>query len=154
MRLLGKMLQSLLAYPDGCRHEEVVTLERGGIEEVVASAPAVAQDLLRPGLDPVVHGGIGDRPVARALHTLRWRFDTVRLPVVRPLDAERVYDVPARGRDPPREVADFVPDGALFRDRAAAMSAISWCDDVCGVYLGKSRLPQAMIAPVGDLENP
>jgi len=46
MRLLGKMLQSLLAYPDGCRHEEVVTLERGGIEEVVASAPALALDLL------------------------------------------------------------------------------------------------------------
>jgi hypothetical protein len=46
MRLLGKMLQSLLAYPDGCRREEVVTLERNGIEEVVASAPALDLDLL------------------------------------------------------------------------------------------------------------
>ncbi len=46
MRLLGKMLQSLLAYPDGCRAEEVVTLERDGIEEVVASAPALDLDLL------------------------------------------------------------------------------------------------------------
>lgn len=46
MRLLGKMLQSLLAYPDGCRREEVVTLERNEIEEVVASAPALDLDLL------------------------------------------------------------------------------------------------------------
>lgn len=46
MRLLGKMLQSLLAYPDGCRNEERVTLERGGVEEVVASAPALDLDLL------------------------------------------------------------------------------------------------------------
>jgi|GEM_PF-5037482 len=93
-------------------------------------------------------------PAARDFHTLLRRLDAVRLPVVRLLDAERVCDVPARGRDPPREVADFVLDGALFRDRAAAMSTISWCNDVCGVCLGKSRLPQAMIAPAGDLENP
>ena len=46
MRLLGKMLQSLLAYPDGCRREEVVTLERNGIEEVIASAPALDLALL------------------------------------------------------------------------------------------------------------
>ena len=46
MRLLGKMLQSLLAYPDGCRFPEVVTLERGGIEEVVASAPGLDIDIL------------------------------------------------------------------------------------------------------------
>ncbi len=46
MRLLGKMLQSLLAYPDGCRIEETVTLERGGVEEVIASAPALVIDLL------------------------------------------------------------------------------------------------------------
>ena len=46
MRLLGKMLQSLLAYPDGCRNGETVTLERGGTEEVIASAPAVEIDLL------------------------------------------------------------------------------------------------------------
>lgn len=46
MRLLGKMLQSLLGYPDGCRYPEIVTLERGGVEEVVASAPALDIDLL------------------------------------------------------------------------------------------------------------
>jgi SNF2 family DNA or RNA helicase len=46
MRLLGKMLQSLLAYPDGCRNGETVTLERGGTEEVIASAPALEIDLL------------------------------------------------------------------------------------------------------------
>ena len=46
MRLLGKMLQSLLAYPDGCRVDEQVTLERDGVEEVVASAPALDLDLL------------------------------------------------------------------------------------------------------------
>jgi SNF2 family DNA or RNA helicase len=46
MRLLGKMLQSLLAYPDGCRNGETVTLERGGTEEDIASAPALAIDLL------------------------------------------------------------------------------------------------------------
>jgi len=46
MRLLGKMLQSLLAYPDGCRVAEQVTLERDGIEEIIASAPAIDIDLL------------------------------------------------------------------------------------------------------------
>jgi len=46
MRLLGKMLQSLLAYPDGCRVEEQVTLERDGIEEIVGSARALDIDLL------------------------------------------------------------------------------------------------------------
>jgi len=46
MRLLGKMLQSLLAYPDGCRNEEQVTLERNGIEEIVGSARALDIDLL------------------------------------------------------------------------------------------------------------
>ncbi len=46
MRLLGKMLQSLLAYPDGCRVEELVTLERNGIEEIVGSAQALDIDLL------------------------------------------------------------------------------------------------------------
>ncbi len=46
MRLLGKMLQSLLAYPDGCRSEEQVTLEQNGIEEVVGSARALDIDLL------------------------------------------------------------------------------------------------------------
>jgi len=46
MRLLGKMLQSLLAYPDGCRSEEQVTLEQNGIEEIVGSARALDIDLL------------------------------------------------------------------------------------------------------------
>ncbi|HHL34088.1 MAG TPA: DEAD/DEAH box helicase [Desulfobulbaceae bacterium] len=46
MRLLGKMLQSLLAYPDGCRVAEQVTLERNGIEEIVGSAQALDIDLL------------------------------------------------------------------------------------------------------------
>jgi hypothetical protein len=46
MRLLGKMLQSLLAYPDGCRVAEQVTLERDGIEEIIASAPAINIELL------------------------------------------------------------------------------------------------------------
>lgn len=46
MRLLGKMLQSLLAYPDGCRTEESVTLEVNGIEEVVGYAPALEIELL------------------------------------------------------------------------------------------------------------
>lgn len=46
MRLLGKMVQSLLAYPDGCRVEELVTLERNGIDEVVAQAKALERDLL------------------------------------------------------------------------------------------------------------
>ena len=46
MRLLGKMLQALLAYPDGCRKAECVTLERDGIEEIVGSAEALDIDLL------------------------------------------------------------------------------------------------------------
>jgi len=46
MRLLGKMVQSLLAYPDGCRKQELVTLERNGIDEVVAQARALEIDLL------------------------------------------------------------------------------------------------------------
>jgi len=46
MRLLGKMLQCLLAYPDGCRIEEQVTLERNGIEEIVGSAQAFDINLL------------------------------------------------------------------------------------------------------------
>lgn len=46
MRLLGKMVQSLLAYPDGCRVEELVTLERNGIDEVVAQARALEINLL------------------------------------------------------------------------------------------------------------
>ena len=46
MRLLGKMVQSLLAYPDGCRVEELVTLERNGIDEVVAQTKALEIDLL------------------------------------------------------------------------------------------------------------
>jgi SNF2 family DNA or RNA helicase len=46
MRLLGKMLQSLLAYPDGCRRQELVTLERDGTEEVVSSADALDINLL------------------------------------------------------------------------------------------------------------
>ena len=46
MRLLGKMLQSLLAYPDGCRAPEQITLEKNGIEEVVGSAMALNIDLL------------------------------------------------------------------------------------------------------------
>lgn len=46
MRLMGKMLQSLLAYPDGCRKEEIVTLEVNGREEVVAYAPALDFKLL------------------------------------------------------------------------------------------------------------
>lgn len=46
MRLMGKMLQSLLAYPDGCRREEIVTLETNGREEVVAQAPGLDFKLL------------------------------------------------------------------------------------------------------------
>jgi len=46
MRLLGKMLQALLAYPDGCRIEELVTIDRNGIQEVVGSAQALDIDLL------------------------------------------------------------------------------------------------------------
>jgi SNF2 family DNA or RNA helicase len=53
-RLLGKMVQSLLAYPDCCRREEIVTLERRvqteeGYEtqlDVVAQAPAIEADIL------------------------------------------------------------------------------------------------------------
>jgi len=53
-RLLGKMVQSLLAYPDCCRREEIVTLERRvqteeGYEtqlNVVAQAPAIEADIL------------------------------------------------------------------------------------------------------------
>jgi hypothetical protein len=40
------MLQSLLAYPDGCRFAEQVFLERGGVEELIASAPALEINLL------------------------------------------------------------------------------------------------------------
>ena len=46
MRLLGKMLQSLLAYPDGCRMPERITLEKNGREELIASAPGLDIDLL------------------------------------------------------------------------------------------------------------
>ncbi len=46
MRLLGKMLQSLLAYPDGCRLPEQITLEKNGEEELIASAPGLDIDLL------------------------------------------------------------------------------------------------------------
>jgi SNF2 family DNA or RNA helicase len=46
MRMLGKMLQSLLAYPDGCRQEETVTLEVAGTNEVVGYAPALDIGLL------------------------------------------------------------------------------------------------------------
>ncbi len=51
-RLLGKMVQSLLAYPDGCRREEVVVLEkkdsRGNVIEtdIIATAPALDYDIL------------------------------------------------------------------------------------------------------------
>ncbi|WP_163338783.1 DEAD/DEAH box helicase [Desulfopila sp. IMCC35008] len=46
MRLLGKMLQALLAYPDGCRNAECVTLEQNGVEEVVGYADPLDIDLL------------------------------------------------------------------------------------------------------------
>ncbi len=47
MKILGKMLQSLLAYPDGCRKEEVVVdLNEDGNEYVVAAAPALTVDVL------------------------------------------------------------------------------------------------------------
>ncbi len=50
MRLLGKMLQSLLAYPDGCRTEERITLFNRELmeeeDEIIASAPALDVDLL------------------------------------------------------------------------------------------------------------
>jgi len=46
MRLMGKMIQSLLAYPDGCRNGERITLEIAGNETVVASAPGLEIDLL------------------------------------------------------------------------------------------------------------
>ena len=51
-RLLGKMVQSLLAYPDGCRREEIVVLEqkdsKGNVisTETVATAPALDYDIL------------------------------------------------------------------------------------------------------------
>jgi len=41
MRMLGKMLQTLLAYPDGCRSAEMVTLEVEGVERIVGSASAL-----------------------------------------------------------------------------------------------------------------
>ena len=41
MRMLGKMLQTLLAYPDGCRAAERVTLEVAGIEKTVGFAPSL-----------------------------------------------------------------------------------------------------------------
>ena len=46
MRLLGKMLQSLLGYADGCRIAEKVVLEDHGIERIVGEAPALEIDLL------------------------------------------------------------------------------------------------------------
>jgi SNF2-related domain/Helicase conserved C-terminal domain len=46
MRMLGKMLQSLLGYTDGCRSEECVHLEVKGVDRIVGSAPALAIDLL------------------------------------------------------------------------------------------------------------
>ena len=51
-RLLGKMLQSLLAYPDGCRREEVVVVETKDTDgnvidtQIVATAPALEYDFL------------------------------------------------------------------------------------------------------------
>ena len=46
MRLMGKMIQSLLAYPDGCRNGEKITLEIAGRETLVASALGLEIDLL------------------------------------------------------------------------------------------------------------
>ena len=46
MRLLGKMLQSLLGYVDGCRNAERVVLEDRGVQRVVGEAPALDIDLL------------------------------------------------------------------------------------------------------------
>ena len=46
MRLLGKMLQSLLGYVDGCRIEEKIILEDHGTQRLVGSAPALNIDLL------------------------------------------------------------------------------------------------------------
>ncbi len=46
MRLMGKMIQSLLAYPDGCRNEETVTLETDGIETIAGAANALVRDVL------------------------------------------------------------------------------------------------------------
>ena len=46
MRLLGKMLQSLLGYADGCRTAERVVLEDHGIDRIVGEAPALTIDLL------------------------------------------------------------------------------------------------------------
>ncbi len=46
MRLLGKMLQSLLGYVDGCRRAERVVLEDRGVQRVVGEAPSLDIDLL------------------------------------------------------------------------------------------------------------
>ena len=46
MRLLGKMLQSLLGYVDGCRIEERIVLEDHGTQRLAGSAPALNIDLL------------------------------------------------------------------------------------------------------------
>ncbi len=46
-RLLGKMINSLLAYPDGCRKPELITLMNdNGVNEVIAEAPALDIDVL------------------------------------------------------------------------------------------------------------
>jgi hypothetical protein len=54
-RILGKMVQSLLAYPDTCRRSEIITLEKRVVnnegqwetkEQVIAHAPALDIDLL------------------------------------------------------------------------------------------------------------
>lgn len=46
-RLLGKMVQSLLAYPDGCRHEEIVSDKcLDGSLVTIASAPALDINVL------------------------------------------------------------------------------------------------------------
>jgi len=54
-RLLGKMVQSLLAYPDTCRRSEIITLEKRVVndyghweteEQIIAHAPALDIDLL------------------------------------------------------------------------------------------------------------
>lgn len=46
-RLLGKMLQSLLAYPDGCRNPELIQLENAvGELETIAFAPGIKLDIL------------------------------------------------------------------------------------------------------------
>ncbi len=54
-RILGKMVQSLLAYPDTCRRSEIITLEKRVVndyghweteEQIIAHAPALDIDLL------------------------------------------------------------------------------------------------------------